>query len=141
VVGIVIDYDLVTIPKPAVAESIVSRCHVEIKAVKKEAFAVTALEPEHMFGSEAAVEVAVLPWMVKVISGVISACFMADPLTIRVYVGRFGVTWLIGEFARAFGVLFLAAGGGWAMRGRVSAFRMPTVFSAVLSEEWVGRER
>jgi len=90
VVGIVIDHDIVGIPKPAIAEGQVGFGNGKIETAEPEARRAAADKPEHVFGAETTGETAVLPGVIQMEAGIISAGIVPDPL-IAVHMGSIRV--------------------------------------------------
>ena len=103
VVGVIVDYDLIRVPLPAVHIRQVVGSNAEIVVVEPKAVGPTAPQTPNMLRTEAATEVAVFPRMVKVVVGIIWAR-MSYPLSIAVNVGRIRVTSLIVEVAVLLGL-------------------------------------
>jgi len=97
VVGILVDDDLIRIPKPVVGESEIIRSDAEIKATEPEPRGATSGEVEDVAATKAASEPAVLPGMVEVVMGVIAAGIVADPLIVGVDVGRVRMSASVAE--------------------------------------------
>src|SRR5271170_6800823 len=91
VIRVVINYDLIRIPQPAVAESDVVRGHAEIETTEPEPARAAATEVPYMVRAESAGEVAVLPRMIHVVVRIIRAGVMPDPSLALVDVRRIGV--------------------------------------------------
>jgi hypothetical protein len=97
-VWVVIDYDLVGAPVPAVAEAVVSGGYIEIKTAEPEALAVATFDVPHMALADASAEAAMLPGVIKVIVRIIVAGIVAYPLIVAVNVRSFGVAGSVGIF-------------------------------------------
>src|SRR5208282_900433 len=91
VIRVVINYDVVRIPQPAVAESDVVRSHVEIETTEPEPAGAAATQVPDVVRAESAGEVAVLPRMIHVVVRIIRAGVMPDPSLALVDVRRIGV--------------------------------------------------
>jgi hypothetical protein len=87
-VRIIVDDDLVRVPEPAVDIAEVVRGYAEVEASKPEAGRTSAAQTPDVGWAEAAGEMAVLPWMVEVVVGIIGACVVAYPV---VFVNVWGV--------------------------------------------------
>src|SRR5689334_8867714 len=90
VVGIVVDHDLVAVPIPIVAVGIVIGCDAEIEAAEPEALAIAAGDAPDVATANAAGEAAMLPGMIEMIVGIITARVVADPLVLVVNVRSVG---------------------------------------------------
>ena len=99
-VWVVIDYDLVGAPVPAVAEAVVSGGDIEIETAEPEALAVATFYVPHVALADAAAETTMLPGVIKVIVRIIAAGIVAYPLIVGVNVRGFGVAALVGVFRR-----------------------------------------
>lgn len=89
-IGIFIKDDLVTTPVPVIAVADVIGRDGEIESAEPETVGPSAVKVPHMVRSEAAREVTVLPWMVKVIVGIVEAGIVPHPGAVLVNVGAFG---------------------------------------------------
>jgi hypothetical protein len=63
VIGIFVNYDVVAVPAPVIAVSVVGGGDAEIEAAEPEAIPISAREMPDMLAAEAAGEVSVLPGM------------------------------------------------------------------------------
>lgn len=99
VIGILVDDDLVGVPEPIVAVIEVRGRDGEIKAAEPEALAIAAGDAPDVAAAEAAVEVAVLPRMIEMETGVIAAGIVADPLAVGVDVRSFRMPLPVGVVA------------------------------------------
>src|SRR5580658_4853928 len=78
-VGVFVDDDLIAVPEPVTAEAEVESGHTEVEAAKPEAARTASGDAPHVAAAEAAGEVAVLPGMIEVESGVSRSSVMTDP--------------------------------------------------------------
>jgi hypothetical protein len=100
VVWVRVDDDVVAIPKPVVAVGIVGRGDAEEVAVKAEAFAAAAAKTIDVGGTKGAWKMSVLPGTVEVVICIVPAGIVADPaIGPGIYVGRIGMSWLLGIIA------------------------------------------
>jgi hypothetical protein len=99
-VRIFIDDNLIAVPEPSVAKPIIGGRDAEIEAAKKETVPAPARQTEYMAWPESAIEVPVLPWMVKVISRIVPARIVPDPFTVRMNVWRFRMPRLVVKLSR-----------------------------------------
>jgi hypothetical protein len=130
VIRIFVDHDRIAVPAPIIHIVIIVRRNAEEPVVKPEAVAVSSSEVILMAASKTAGETAVLPRMIEVIVGIVTAGIVPDPSVIVVDVRSFRVTRLIAERPA---VSFLRA-----------AFRRAVVLrtilgSAILSAAVIGR--
>ena len=95
-VWVVVNYELVGAPVPAVAETVVSGGHVEIETTEPEALAVATFDAKYVALADASGEAAMLPGMLKVIVGIIAAGIVAYPFVVGVNVRSFGVAGSVG---------------------------------------------
>src|SRR5580704_252966 len=99
-VWIRVDDDVVAIPKPVVAVGIVGRGDAEEVAVKAEAIAAAAAKTIDVGGTKGAWKMSVLPGTVEVVICIVPAGIVADPaIGPGIYVGRIGMSWLLGIIA------------------------------------------
>lgn len=90
-VWILINHDLIAVPKPITAEAVVIGCHAEVEAIEPEARRAASHKPPDMRRAKPACEAPVLPRMGEVVVRIIGAGIVADPLTVRVDVGSVGM--------------------------------------------------
>jgi len=95
-VWVVVEYDLVGVPGPVVAEGVVSGGRTEVETAEPEALAVATFDPPRVTLADASGEAAMLPGMIKVIVGIIAAGIVAYPLIVGVHVRSFGVAGSVG---------------------------------------------
>lgn len=99
IIGIVIEHDIVTVPKPAITKGYIGRGNTEEETAKPEAIRSATFNPPDVPCTDLSGKMPVLPGMIQVIARIVSA-FVPNPLVIvRVDVGRFRVSWLIVESA------------------------------------------
>ena len=99
-VWIGIENDVVTIPEPVVAVSVVRRRNAEEEAVKTEALTASTSETVDMGGTKGAWEVSVLPRMGQVVTCVAPTGIVADPVIgPGIYVGRIRMSRLLGKIS------------------------------------------
>jgi hypothetical protein len=94
-VWVIVDHDLVAVPKPVIAVGEVKGGNAEIKAAKPETVGTAARDAPHVATAEASVIATVLPGMIEVKAGIVSPGVMPDPLAVVVDVRGFGVVFLI----------------------------------------------
>ncbi len=87
VVWILINHDLIAVPKPISAEVVVIGGHAEVETAKPEALGSASREPEAMTGAKPAREAPMLPRVREMVMRIVRAGIMPDPLTARVDVG------------------------------------------------------
>jgi len=96
-VGIFIDDDVVTVPKPVIAESDVECTNAEVEPAEPETIGAASTEMPNVTAAETAGEVAMLPGMIEMHTGIITAGVVADPLAVGVDVRRVGMSCLVVE--------------------------------------------
>lgn len=137
VVGILVDDDVVGIPKPVIAIGDVKGSDAEVEAAEPEAARTAAGEAPDVFGAEAGGEVAVRPRMIEMEAGVRGTLFMADPVPLCVDVRtdrRCAV--LLGLGSRG-----MAANGSWAVLGNGRMMSSLRMFGLLLRESRDGTEQ
>ena len=97
VIRIVIDDDVVTVPGPVATEAKIDRSDAEVESAEPEAAWTPAGKMPPVTVPNSAWKVAVLPRMVKMEAGVIAPIVVADPLSVSVNVGSFGMTFLVAK--------------------------------------------
>ena len=102
VVGILVNHDIVAIPKPIAAVTDIERSDAEIETAEPEAAGTTAAEVPDVSAAEAAGKAAVLPGMIEVKTRVIAALIVTNPFAVRMDMGSIGVARTIVE--RLFGL-------------------------------------
>lgn len=122
VVWIFEDGDIVAIPGPVTAVADIEIGNAEVESAEPEAARSSASETPYMATAEASGEMAVLPWMVKMETGVVASIIVADPLAVSVDVGSLGMTFLVAEILFR-GTLMRRRGVGWCrtVTGNVTA--------------------
>src|SRR5271166_5257126 len=91
-IGIVIDHDVVTVPKPVGRIGQVECRNPKKERAECESIAVSAMNTLNMMGADVSGEVSVLPVMIEMVMGVIAAGVMPDPgIRVAVHVRRDGV--------------------------------------------------
>jgi hypothetical protein len=119
-VGVFVDYDIVAIPEPVIAEGKVKRRDREVETAEPEAAGTASPQAPDMAAAEAAGEAAMLPGVIEVEAGLVSAVVVPYPPAIVVDMRGFGVTFVVtigslgGSFVRH------------AMRGRGAMMRNVT---------------
>jgi hypothetical protein len=91
VVRVIIDDDIVAVPKPVVAILEVKRSDTEVEAAKPETAGIATLDAPSVSPAHAAVEVTVLPGVVDVEAGVVATIVVPYPFAVVVHVRSFGV--------------------------------------------------
>ncbi len=98
-VWVLVNYDLVRIPKPVITVVVVGWGNAEVEAAKPEAFPVSSFKPPDMVAAKATPEPPVLPGMVDVISDIITVSIVPDPLTVLVNVRSVWMAFLVAIIA------------------------------------------
>jgi hypothetical protein len=103
-VGVFVDYDVIAIPKPVLAEGKVKRRDGEVETAKPETVGTTSGDAPRVVTAEAAGKAAMLPGVIQVEAGLVSPVVVPYPLAIVVDVRCFGVTFVvtIGSLGRSF---------------------------------------
>ena len=114
-VGIIVDDDVVAVPKPVVAEADVIGGDAEIEATEPEAIGTASCEMPNVAAAKAAGEVSVLPGVIEVVVRIVWAGVVADPFAVGVDVRRVGMTGLVVE------VTVFLGGSGMRSTGRSRA--------------------
>jgi hypothetical protein len=83
VIGIIVDDDFVRIPEPAVTEANIVGSHGEVEAAEPEASGAAAREMPDVATTDTAGEAAMLPRMIQMVVGVVTAGIMAYPFSCR----------------------------------------------------------
>jgi hypothetical protein len=135
VVIVLINYDLVGIPQPAVSEAEIVWGNAEEEAVKPEALRASSYKPEYMATAKAARKVPMLPGMTEMVVGIIPARVMPDPVAVGVNVRGIWVSSVIIECA-----VWLTSKGSWTM-GRDESATPAMTASAVSLRESGKRKR
>ena len=84
-VRVLVDHDIVAVPKPVIYEVIIVRSNGEISAIKPEAAPVPSPQVENMTATKAAIEVSMFPWMIEMVVRIVTAR-VSNPSIIRVNV-------------------------------------------------------
>lgn len=114
IIRIIVEDDIVSVPKPAIDEDNVCRGHAEVEAAEPEAIGTTAFNPPYMARTELAGETSMLPGVIEVIAGVIAAFIVPDPAIVgSMDVRRLGMARTIIEFAVVGWRLVLPATGSY----------------------------
>jgi hypothetical protein len=110
-VGIVVDHDIVIVPKPVAAIVIVIWRDLKEKAANIEPVSTAAAQPPNVPRAKAGGEMPVLPRMVKMIVGIVAAGIMSYPAIIfSMDVGSLWVAFLIAEAGMPFFLLRRTSG-------------------------------
>jgi len=138
-IGVIVDHDIVAVPKPVVGVGKIERGDAEVEAAKPETAGIATLDAPPVSPAEAAVEAAVLPGVIEMESGILPPIVVAHPLTVVVDVRGFGVTVTvaIGALVTAFAVVTIvrvAVISGRTMFGDVSTAHvvMPVATSVIV---------
>src|ERR1700691_3783571 len=97
VIRIVVNHDLVGIPKPASTEADIEGSHVEIESAEPEASRNAACQPPNMPLANAAGEVSMFPRMIKMVMRIVFAGVVSHPLAVGMDVGRLRMPGLVGN--------------------------------------------
>src|ERR1700722_4210010 len=96
VIGIVVQHDVIAVPQPIVGVVVVVRRDVPVKATEPEAVAASPFDAIDVVAANFTSEVSVFPNVILMVTSVVAASFMADPLIIlSMHVRRFGMAWLV----------------------------------------------
>lgn len=96
-IGVVVDYNLVTIPQPVIGVVKIEWGQTENAAGDPEAISVVAFDPKDVSGAEASREPSMLEGMVQMEAGIVPPIIMTHPLAICVNVGGLRVPLAIAE--------------------------------------------
>jgi hypothetical protein len=96
-VWIVVDHDVIVGPIPAVDISHIEGSDAEVVSAEPEATRASTPKPPNEARSEAAFEMAVLPWVVEVVIDTGAVYVMPNPFAILVNVRRLGMSFFIAE--------------------------------------------
>jgi hypothetical protein len=133
VIRVLIDHDIVTIPKPVIDEAVIIRRNTEVGAVKPETIPVPAPKVKNMLTAEPAVEASVFEWAFNTVMGIVTPGIMSYPRAVCVNVGSFRVSRPIGK-GPAFWHVRLASGRLLhRSRRRTASGYMPTAKLTMLS--------
>jgi hypothetical protein len=97
-IRVLIDYDLIGSPVPAIAEGKVDGSDGEIETAKPESLSIAASNVPYMAFAEATGEVPVLPRMIQMIVGIIAAGIVADPSIVGVNMRSVGMAIFVDVF-------------------------------------------
>jgi hypothetical protein len=97
VIGVRINYYVVTVPVPVVGVGQVKRGDAEVEAAKPETVGAAAFDVPHMSASKAAFESAVLPGMIEVKADIVPAIIVPDPFAVAMDVRGFGMAFMVVE--------------------------------------------
>lgn len=96
IVGIVVDNDVIVVPKPVAAIGIVVRRNLEEKTAYVKSIRGAAAQPPDVLSANAAAEASVFPGMIDVVVDIVASARMAYPAVIfRVDVGSFRMAFLV----------------------------------------------
>jgi hypothetical protein len=109
VVGVFVDDNLIGAPAPAIAEGVVIRSYVEIKAAEPEAPGAAAFDAPEVLAAETAVEASVFPSMIDAIVVIVAAGIVADPAIVSVDVRSLWMAALVAVPAVILAVAALVA--------------------------------
>ena len=99
-IGIIVDHDIVIVPKPAAAIVIVVWRDLEEEAANIEPVSTAAAQAPNVPRAKAGSEMPVLPGMVEMIVGIVAARIVANPAVIfSMHVGSLWMAFLIAEGA------------------------------------------
>jgi hypothetical protein len=138
VVGVLVNHDIVAVPKPIIGVGKVKRGDAEVVAAKPETAGIASLNAPAVSAAEAAVETAMLPGVIDVEADVIASAFVPHPLAVTVDVGSFGVAYavVVGAAGRVFVMIFTmffaSLIGGRTVVGNVSATDVVVAVAAVV---------
>ena len=96
VIWIVVYHDVVAVPQPIVRVVVVVRRDVPVKAAKPETVAASAFKAIDVVAADFTAEASVFPNVILMITGIVAAGFMPDPLIVlSMHVRSFGMAWLV----------------------------------------------
>jgi hypothetical protein len=96
VIGIVVYHDIVAVPQPIAGVAIVVRGHVPEEATEPEMVPVSAFEAINVVATNFSAEVPVFPYVILMITSVVAAPVMTDPLiAVSMNVRGFGMALLV----------------------------------------------
>ena len=101
-VRVLVDYDLVAIPEPVIAEIEVVGGYAEVETTEPETLPVPSSQAEDMAAAEAAGEVPVFPWMIEVVMRIVAPGIVPNPFIVGMNVGCFGMALLVRKVAVLF---------------------------------------
>jgi putative intracellular protease/amidase len=120
VIRVFVDHDVVAVPEPVVAEAQVERGDAEVEASEPETAGAASGKVPDVASPEASGEVAVLPGMIEMKTGVVSSVLVPDPLPVVVDVWGFGMAFMVAK-SRMGSFMRRAVVCGWTVVGNVSA--------------------
>ena len=82
VVGVVVDHNVVAVPQPVIAISVIECRNREKESTYRKSTAVAAVQSPHMPGTDGARKVAVLPRMIEVIVRIVATHIVPNPTVI-----------------------------------------------------------
>jgi hypothetical protein len=109
VVGVIVNHDLVAIPKPVIAIGKVEGSHGEVGIVEPEPLAASAGKMPNVIFADASSEPAVFPWVIEVVPRIVTARIMADPFAVRMNVRRVGMPRFVDKVMLFLGMLLWVA--------------------------------
>src|SRR5579859_3064576 len=124
-VRVIVDHDVVAIPEPVIGVVVIGGRNAEVEPAKPEAIPAAALDAELVTPADAARKAAMLPRMIEMKAGIITARFVPDPLIVRVNVGSVRMPRFVIECAIWLRGMPLAPNGRRAMRRNVAAALTP----------------
>jgi hypothetical protein len=136
VVWVLANHDLIRIPEPVIAKSVVVWGNAEEEAPKPEALLVLSDKLENMTGTKAAREAPVLPRVVEVVVRITSAGVMTDPLAVRMNVRNVWVSLLVAKRAVFRGSMLLTLDRRRTMRRSAPTNLMFDLIAFFLSQSW-----
>ena len=99
VIRVVIDRDVIAIPKPVIRVGNVVRGDRKIKTIEPETVGTASTKTPDMATAKASGEAPMFKRMIQMIASVVSTCVMADPLSVRMHVGSFRMPLPVAEMA------------------------------------------
>jgi hypothetical protein len=98
VIWIVVDYDVVAIPEPIVGVVVVVRRDAPEISAEPETVTASAFDAINVVAANFTAEVSVFPNAILMVTRIVAASFMADPLiALRMDVWGFGMALLVAE--------------------------------------------
>ena len=96
VIGIVVQHDVIAVPQPIVGVVVVVRRDAPEITSEPETVAASAFDAINVIAANFAAEVSVFPNVVLVVTSIVAASVMADPLIVlSMNVRSFGMAWLV----------------------------------------------
>lgn len=121
VVGVVVDDDVIAIPEPVAGVVIVIRGNGEEKPADSEAIAPAAMKSPNVVRSDPAIEMSVLPRMVKMVMRVRAPGTVSHPAVIfSVHMRSLGMSLLVVKFRVLVALRFMPGGRRTNWRGPMS---------------------